>query len=33
MLLDPYDLYGAYDAERVRTLEELGDRLGAVPRA
>jgi putative hydrolase of the HAD superfamily len=27
MLIDPYDLYRAYDAERVRTLDELADRL------
>jgi HAD superfamily hydrolase (TIGR01549 family) len=28
MLIDPHDLYGDYDAERVRTLEELAERLG-----
>jgi putative hydrolase of the HAD superfamily len=27
MLIDPYDLYGEYDAERVRTLDELADRV------
>jgi putative hydrolase of the HAD superfamily len=27
MLIDPYGLYGDYDADRVRTLEELADRL------
>jgi HAD superfamily hydrolase (TIGR01549 family) len=27
MLIDPYDLYGEYDSERVRTLDELADRL------
>lgn len=29
MLLDPHDLYGAYDAERVRTLDDLVARLSA----
>ena len=28
MLLDPHGLYAAHDAERVRTLGELADRLG-----
>jgi putative hydrolase of the HAD superfamily len=28
MLIDPYDLYTAYDSDRVRTLGELADRLG-----
>jgi putative hydrolase of the HAD superfamily len=27
MLLDPYDLYGGYDVERIKTLGELADRL------
>lgn len=27
LLIDPYDLYGAYDADRVRTLAELADRF------
>jgi len=27
MLIDPYDLYGEYDADRVRTLDELTDWL------
>ena len=30
MLIDPHDLYSAYDADRVRTLDELAERLGAV---
>ena len=29
MLIDPYDLYREYDAERVRTLDELVDRVQA----
>ena len=29
MLIDPYGLYGEYDADRVRTLDELADRLAA----
>jgi HAD superfamily hydrolase (TIGR01549 family) len=29
MLLDPLDLYGAYDVERVRTLDELAESLAA----
>ncbi len=32
MLIDPYDLYRDYDADRVRTLDELADRLSD-PRA
>jgi HAD superfamily hydrolase (TIGR01549 family) len=28
MLLDPHDLYSRFDADRVRTLDELADRLG-----
>lgn len=27
MLIDPHDLYGAYDADRVRSLDELADAL------
>jgi HAD superfamily hydrolase (TIGR01509 family) len=27
VLIDPHDLYGEYDADRVRTLDELADRL------
>lgn len=33
MLIDPHDLYTAYDAERVRTLADLADRLGGDARA
>jgi putative hydrolase of the HAD superfamily len=29
LLIDPHDLYGAYDADRVRSLDELADRLAA----
>jgi putative hydrolase of the HAD superfamily len=29
MLIDPHDLYRAYDADRVRTLGELAERLGS----
>ena len=29
MLLDPHGLYGGYDVERIASLGELGDRLGA----
>ena len=31
MLIDPFDLYKEYDADRVRTLDELVSRLGSVP--
>lgn len=31
MLIDPHDLYGAYDVERVRSLGELAERLAQRP--
>jgi HAD superfamily hydrolase (TIGR01549 family) len=32
MLIDPFDLYGAYDVQRVRTLDELADSLTSAVR-
>ena len=31
MLIDPYDLYESYDADRVRSLDDLADRLASAP--